>query len=397
MSTIDEALQWMDLDKRCGGPEGHCLKCDGALRQKFDSADSVTRNTLASILCSCTVEDFLKHQALQWLIALLDVPSYERFVAGIARLAPYSPQLAWQIIQFSHRNKGNRCFMLGPERVSRFKPRFHLHPAIAPALLAATIRPGAGAEEVITLLDCFEPVANDYPVLKQALPLWRAELVRREEERKADWLRHQEQDRAEAAKRQAERTAREQEFLAVEARGTLAVINAILEASGWGSWDCPDRWAKTPEKELALVAPELLGQVIQKVGHQPPSRHWNGFRNRIEHLLKSRAHAAERSAWLAQFEGRSSPEKLHAACNTRWSLTYLPDNWAEETIKNAAVLPEDLKARMLTKVSRLSRRSPWRTVRRMLREAKPCSANQPKSIPAPRNENSSKVGHRAKR
>ena len=36
-SAIQQALRWMDLDKRCGGYAGHCLKCDGALQYKYDT------------------------------------------------------------------------------------------------------------------------------------------------------------------------------------------------------------------------------------------------------------------------------------------------------------------------------------------------------------------------
>ena len=163
MTTIEEAIKWMDLDKRCGGYGGHCLKCDEGLRRKFDTTDSETRNALAEILCSCTLEDFEKHQPLLWLVALLNTARYEQFVTGIAKLAPYSPERAWQIIRLSEHNKGNWCFVLEPYRKVQFKPRFHLHPTVAPMLLAATIRVGSETEDAIALLDYFGPVVALIP------------------------------------------------------------------------------------------------------------------------------------------------------------------------------------------------------------------------------------------
>ena len=375
--AIKQALEWMDLDRRCGGYAAFCLKCDGVLQLKFDNSNSTNpnisasaiRNTLADILCLCTLEDLQKHEPLQWLIALLNTANYERFVTGIANLAPYSGEVAWQIIRISEHNKGNSCFILEPYRMSLFKPRFHLHPTVAPSLLAAMMRPGADADDVIALFDYFEPVANDYPVLRQALPLWHAELKRRADTRKADeakWLQRQEQTRVQDAQDAAKRKVGELDFLAIEARGPQAVVSAVLEAPSLGGWDCSPRWAKLSEKDLADVPPQLLEQVIQKMSQQKPPRLWHGLRSRIKHCLKSRAHSAERTALLAQMEDYSLPDKLRAACDSNWSLTYFPEAWAVMAIQDVTVLSSDLKASILPKVSRLRRRSPWRSIRQLI-------------------------------
>lgn len=366
MTTIEEAIQWMDLDKRCGGYAGHCLKCDGVLLRKFDTAESDTRNALADIMNASSLEDFEKHQPLLWLVALLNSARYEQFVAGIAKLAPFSLERAWQIIRLSEHNKGNWCFVLEPYRKAQFKPRFHLHPTVAPMLLAATIRAGSETEDAIALLDYFGPVVDSHPILQKALPLWRAEKARREEERKAEWLRQQAQQRIEDEQREARWADRHVEFQRIEADGPAAILRAVLEAPSLSAWDCSESWAKIPEAALNSLPQETLDQVAHKIASQPRSRFWSGLRSRIEHLLKSRTHSAERSECLSKFEGLSLAEKLRAACDSRWSLTYFPETWAEQIIGETSGISPELRTRLLSKLIRLQRRSSWRTVRQLL-------------------------------
>jgi len=366
MTAIEEALKWMDLDKRCGGYAGHCLKCDEGLRRKFDTAESETRNALAEILCSCTLADFEKHQPLLWLVALLNTARYEQFVAGLAKLAPYSREQAWQIIRMSEHNKGNWCFILEPYRKTLFKPRFHLHAAIAPLLLAATVRTGNETEDAIALLDYFAPIADSHPVLQQALPLWRAEKARREEGRKAEWLQQQEQRRIEAEQRKVQWTARETELQNIETGGSAAILRAVLDAPILSAWDCRARWAKISETALDALPREILEQVAHKIASQPPSRIWSGLRSRIEHLLKSRAHSAERDAHLAKLKGKSLLERLEAACDSRWSLTYFPADWADEILQGVLSIPEALRLRLLSKLMKLRKQRHWRAVRKAL-------------------------------
>ena len=366
MTTIEQAIEWMDLDKRCGCYAGHCLKCDEGLRRKFDTAESETRNLLADTLCSCTLADFEKHEPLLWLVALLNTARYDQFVAGIAKLAPYNRELAWQIIRLSEHNKGNWCFVLEPYRKAQFKPRFHLHPTVAPLLLAATIRADSEIEDAITLLDYFAPIATSHPVLQQAIPLWRAARERREEGRKAEWLRQQEQQRIQDEQRKAQWEAREAELQKIEANGPVAIVRAVLDAPTLSAWDCLERWAQIPETALGELPREMLEQIAHKIASLPPSRSWSGLRSRIEHLLKSRAHSVERSQWLAQFDHSPLAEKLRTACDSRWSLTYFPESWAEEIIRDASGISDELRVRLRSKLMRLHRRSSWRTVRQLL-------------------------------
>ena len=366
MTSIEDAIKWMDLDKRCGGYAWHCLKCDAVLQRKFDTAESETRNSLADILCSCTLEDFEKHEPLLWLVALLNTARYEQFVESIAKSAPYSRERAWQIIRLSEHNKGNWCFVLEPYRKTQFKPRFHLHPTIAPLLLEATIRTGRETEDAIVLLDCFAPIADGHSVLQQALPLWRAERTRREEERKAEWLRQQDLHRLEAEKRNAQWAARTADFQSIEAGGPMTIVRAVLDAPTLGTWDCSEGWANISQKTLGALPREVLDQLAHKIASQPPSRPWSGLRSRVEHLLKSRAHSTEREDWLAQFRESPLPEQLRAACDSKWSLTYFPESWAEQIIRDASEISVELRIRLLSKLMRLHRRSPWRTVRQVL-------------------------------
>ena len=356
----------MDLDKRCGGYAGHCLKCDGVLLHKFDTTESEMRSALADVLCACSLEDFEKHQPLLWLVALVNTARYEQFVAGITKFAPFSLERAWQVIRLSEHNKGNWCFGLEPYRKAQFKPRFHLHPTLAPLLLAATIRPGTESEDAVALLDYFAPIAATHPVLQQAIPFWRAARERREEERKAEWLRQKERDRVEAEQRKAQWVAREAEFQAIEAEGSGAIVRSVLEAPTLSAWDCCERWAKIPETTLNKLSREVLDQVAHKIAGQPRSRQWSGLRSRIEHLLKSRAHSAERSELLSQLDLLPFSEKLRAACDSRWSMTYFPESWAEQMIREASSISAELRDRLLSKLMRLQRRSSWRTTCRFL-------------------------------
>lgn len=372
MTTIDDALKWMDLDKRCGGYAGHCLKCDAVLHRKFDTAESETRNSLADILCSCTLEDFEKHEPLLWLVALLNTARYEQFVASIAKLAPYSRERAWQIIRLSEHNKGNWCFVLEAYRKAQFKPRFHLHPTIVPLLLVATIGAGTEAEDAIALLEYFLPIANTHPVLKNALPLWREEQAHREAARAAEWARQAEQKRIEEERLRAEAAAREAQYQAIEDQGTDAILCAIRDAATLAATlaaSCPVRWARLPETTLRAVRGELLAEVTRNLSNRELSRSWRGLSHRIIHLLKSEARAKDRITYLQRLENLPLLGKFNEASNSRWSLTFFPEVWADEVIEQAALIPDELRIRLLSKLMRLRRKGPWRAARSVLMHA----------------------------
>jgi hypothetical protein len=49
MTHLEQAINWMELDKRCGAIADHCLKCDAILKERFDTADAQTRNFLVTV------------------------------------------------------------------------------------------------------------------------------------------------------------------------------------------------------------------------------------------------------------------------------------------------------------------------------------------------------------
>src|SRR5438105_1305612 len=139
MAAIQKAVEWLEQNKGCGWD---CLKCNYGLRLKFKKLDKEGRKVIVDAICSCDVKAFENCQPLLWLLALLGDNEYERFVGEWARQAPFGASYAWEIIKLSAGNQGAWRFnaQCGPPS---FKPRFHLHPAIAPWLLSATVRAGA--------------------------------------------------------------------------------------------------------------------------------------------------------------------------------------------------------------------------------------------------------------
>lgn len=366
MTHLEQAINWMELDKRCGAIAGHCLKCDAILKERFDTADAQTRNFLVQILCSCRLEDFYEHEPLSWLIALLNSVESDRFVAHIVTLAPYSRERALQVVRLSQYHKGNWCFGLEPNHRRQFWPRFHLHPALAPILLEALVRPETEMDDTIALLDYFYPIADRHSALQIVLPLWQERKAREEDARKAEYLRQQERQRLELEQLKAKRLAREKEFQKVEAAGPEAILRSILEAPTLGTWDCCDRWAGIPEMALRGLSAELLRSVAQRISNADPSRRWIGCRNRIEFLINSRARSAQRSARLGELESLPTVDKLWAICFSEWPLTYFPESWAEEVFQTGSVLADDLRTELLKKCTRLRKRGRWRKLRQTL-------------------------------
>jgi hypothetical protein len=320
---------------------------------------------MVEAICSCDLKAFENCRPLLWLVALLRDDEYERFVGEWARQAPFDAPYAWQIINLSGGNQGAWRFnaQCGPPS---FKPRFHLHPAITPSLLAVTVRVGSESEDAVRLLDYFEAVANTYPVLGNALPAWRVELARRESERKEEFLRGKEREEKERQQREAERAAQEVRFQAVDAQGPAAILRAVKDAEPPTASACPERWAKLPESQLGSLPQDLLEQVVRKLSAERTSRHWHGMSKRIVHFLKSRARSEDRLAYLRQLEQFNLPEKLNAACDSRWSLTYFPAEWAAEARAKFDQIPANLRLRMLSKLRRLHRPGGWRDLRKAL-------------------------------
>ncbi len=371
MAAIERAIEWLEQNKGCGWD---CLKCNYGIRLKFEKLDQGSRKLIVDAISSCDVPTFEKHRQLLWLLALLDDAEFEGFVSKWAERAPFDPRLAWQIIHLSVGNQGVWRFNIRC-RPPAFRPLFHLHSAIAPSLLAATVRPEAQREDAMHLLDYFEAIANRHPVLEQALPAWRAELERRELERKAELLRQKEREQREIERCKAEAAAQEVRFQAVEGEGPAAVLRAVADAAPAIASACPERWAKIPEKALSLLSDDLLEAVVQRLSGERMSPAWHGLTKRIVHLRKSRARSEERRAYLCQIEQSALPEKLKRACESRWSLTYFPEHWASAASEQVDQIPDDLRTRLRSKLLRLRRRGHWRDLRRLLVRGEGSSAS----------------------
>lgn len=352
MATIEQAIESLGLDKRC---RRFCRMCDLGLQDRFDSAGEGTRKSFIEALVSCDWEDSDNPRALLGLVVLLNQSEFNQFIAKLAQRAPFDGSLAWRIIRNSSINSSQWFIERG---TAPFQRHFHLHPTLAPILLQAAIRPASKSHDLIALFDFFEPVAREYPVLSEALPLWHAELERRAQERKA----REEKENAERLRQEEKRAARLIEFNVIQYSGPAAIISALADTPPSCPWDYPESWAWISDKNLRCVPQDSLGQALQKISSQTDVRCWRSLAHKIRNALTT----VKRSAELAELEHLPLIEKLRVACDSRWSLTYFPESWADEVLNNTAVIPVELQMQMLSKLMRLRRRSSWRTVRQML-------------------------------
>jgi hypothetical protein len=226
-------------------------------------------------------------------------------------------------------------------------------------LLQAAIRPASQSEDRLALFEFFEPVAREYPVLREALPLWHAELKRRALERKV----REERENAERQLQEEKRAARLSEFNAIQYRGPAAIIGALADTPPSCPWDYPENWTWIADKKLRCVPRDSLEQALQKISGHMEARSWRSLAHKIRNALKT----VKRSAELAELERLPLTEKLRVACDSRWSLTYFPESWAEQIIREASSVSDELRTRLLSRLMRLQRRSPWRTVRQSFR------------------------------
>jgi hypothetical protein len=362
MNAVNRAIEWSEQYKGCGWA---CVKCNFNLRLKFEALDAQERTPIVEAIHSCSLEDFEAHQQVLWMLALFTDAEFDQFARKWASRAPFERRTAWHIIHLSSSNHGSWRFGIPIQPATWFKPHFHLHPSLAPVLLAATLRADTETEDAVALLEYFEPIAHAYPVLKDALPLWRREQTRREDDRKAEWARQAERTQIEKERLKAVTAVREAQFQAVEASGPEAVLRVIRDSASLA--DCPFRWARLPETTLGSVSQDILDQVTSRLAAERVSRGWRSLHRRIVHFLKSRTHSTERKTYLSSLEHLPLLKRLDVASQSRWSLTYFPEEWAEEVLLNISGIPSDLRQQLLAKLMRLRRQSAWRRVRWALR------------------------------
>lgn len=352
MKALREVIQHLGLDQRTCD---FCLKCDLGYQERFDKAESSDREFFVRALADLNGDDFTQPLPVLGLITLLSESEFEDFIARLAKRAPFDASLAWDIIHLSSHGVGSWFFKRG---MARFQRCFHLHPAIVPLLLQATIRPGNTVQDAVTLLDYFEPVAQEHSVLREALPDWHAELRRREQER----LAHEEIEKADRLRREEARAARLLDLAAIELKGPAAMIQALADAPLSSHWDFPEAWAQISERSLRSLPQDLLEQALETTSNHSATR----CSRSLNHKIRGALMTLSRAAAIAKLNASPLFERLSAACDSKWSLTYFPDSWAEEALSTTSSLPADLRARLLSRLMRLQRRSPWRNVRKQL-------------------------------
>ena len=352
MNAIQQAIELLGLDKRC---PRFCMMCDLGLQERFNSAGNEVRKSFVDALVECDWEDEGKLRATLGLVALLSKVEFEQFIAGLAQRAPIDASLAWRIIRASSVAPSQWFMERGK---APFQRQFHLHPTVAPLLLQAAVRPDSQSADIIALFDFFGSVANEYPVLRDALPLWRAELERRAQERKAG----EERENAERQRQEEKRAARLSEFNAIQYRGPAAMISALADSPPSCPWDYPENWTWITGEKLRCLPQDSLCHALEKISNHAKGRRWRSLAHKIRAALKT----ITRSAELAKYEHLPLNDKLLAASDSRWSLTYFPESWAVQIAENSSVVSEELRTRLLSKLMHLQKRSAWRIVRQLL-------------------------------
>ncbi len=359
MTAIEQLTKSLGLDRRCSG---FCGKCDFSIQDRFDSASGETRRTFIDALASCEETDFDNPRPILALVTLLNPSEFEQFIARMVQRAPFGASFAWRIIRGASTDISG--WFIG-RRTATFQRQFHLHPTIAPLLLNAAIRPESEESDAIGLLDYFAPIASINPILMHALPRWRAAKEREEDERRAELSRRAEQARLEAEAARAKWAAREAEFKIVESRGLPAIVKAVLVAPSLNAWDCSERWSELVKAQFTLLPREDLQALAHMLSRRTRCGPWRSLYSEI-HVYLSDARSAERQEWIADRETLPLTEKLSAACESKWALTYFPENWAVQLIHEVLEISDGLRARMLSKLMRLQRRGPWLAVRHLL-------------------------------
>jgi hypothetical protein len=90
----------------------------------------------------------------------------------------------------------------------------------------------------------------------------------------------------------------------------------------------PANWAWISDGNLRCLPQALLEQALPKIASHAATRPWRSLAHKIRNVLKT----LKRSAELAQLDLSPLCDKLRAACDSRWSLTYFPESWAEQIL-----------------------------------------------------------------
>ena len=352
MTALRQSIESLGLDRRTCD---FCMMCDLGYQERFDNVGNEVRKSFVEALASCTGDDFINPLPVHGLIALLNESEFEDFIARLARRSPFDASLAWNIIRLSSHGVGSWFVQRGK---AKFQRRFHLHPTIAPLLIEAAIRPDHEKEDILALFSCYESVAEEHPRLRDALPIWRAELKRRELER----IAQEEREKVERLRLEAEKFEWMRKINAVTDEGPAAILRSLADASTSKFWRFPRYWADIPDFKLRAQNPSLLRQALETLAKHAEDRCWRS----LAHKVQSAVQTLKRVIEVDKLHTLPLVERLQVACNSRWSLTYYPAEWAEEFLADSTGVSDELKKAMRAKLMRLQQRGPWRNLRKML-------------------------------
>ena len=330
--------------------------CDLGYQERFDSISPEVRKSYIEALAFATGDDFINNKPVLGLISLLNETEFECFIARLASRAPFEASLAWNIIHLSSHGLGSWFFERGK---AGFQRCFHLHPKIAPLLIQAAIRPDSEEKDIIALFDFYGSTAADYPVLRAAQPIWNAELIRREQER----IFHEEKKQSELRRQEIEKLEWIGKITAITNEGPAAILQTLANASTLKTWRFPVYWADIPDFKLRDLSSDLLMQALSSLCNHAEARCWRCLAHKVQGAIQT----IKRGAEVDRLDSLSLMERLQAVCNSRWSSTYYPSEWAEELLLVINEIPVELQKDLRAKLMRLNSRGPWRTVRQKLR------------------------------
>ena len=352
MTALRQCIEDLGLDRRTCN---FCVMCDLGYQERFDSAGPEVRKSYVEALAACAADDFTKPLPVLGLITLLNEPEFEDFNARLARRAPFDASLAWNIIRLSSHGVGSWFFERGK---AKFQRCFHLHPTIAPLLIQSAIRPDREAEDIIALFGCFESVAEEYTALRNALPLWQAELERRNQKR----IAREEKEMSNRLHQEAEQAEWNVKINAITNEGPTVILQTLVDSSNSLTWRFPGYWGQMSEVKIREQTSGLLAQALAALSHHSDVRCWRSLAHKVQSALQTQKRVIE----IHQLTELPLIERLKAACNSRWSLTYYPTDWAEEILAGPDGLSDELRTNMLAKLMRLQQRGPWRNLRQQL-------------------------------
>jgi len=352
MTTLRQCIETLGLDRRTCN---FCMKCDLGYQERFDNAIPAVRQTFVEALAAVSEDDFTKPLPVLGLIALLNESEFEDFIAQLARRAPFDPALAWEIIRHSSHGVGSWFFQRGNATYQRC---FYLHPTIAPLLIKAAIRPDKESEDIIALFDCYGSVAEEYTILRNALPQWHKELKRRERER----IAREEMAEVERLRQEAEQAVWMRKINAITSEGPAAILQSLAEALTLEGWRFPSIWGNISDVELRAQPSGLLLQALGSISHHANIR----CCRRLAHKVQSAIQTQKRAKEIDQLAALPLIDRLKATCQSRWSLTYYPADWAEELLADTTGLSDEMRANLLPKLMRIQRRGSWGALRQNL-------------------------------